>query len=1801
MFRFPRILCTLVLLLSGAGRQLYAQLQLSQMVYVFGNIPSSYIGTGTIGNLGMGVTPSSQNWSLSSTPFSALPDGGPVVGTGVLYAPPYALFQNNSFAGSLSFSDIYPISGGRLMGDVNFYGGYKRLGSVEARWVYTMIAPNDIIPSMTPSSQTCATEMVYLSSPRNWPLFSDNLVQSSVVWEYSVDNGAVWKTLGSNSQEYATAYSYGFTGSQMPETQSGMINVRFRCRIKASYANKDYYSPYSAETNNYTFLPAGPRVDVTKLQKTSSCAGEQTGTIFIPGSAITSGYATIRWMLRPAGVTTPCDPDLAGGASACGDIIDWSNGNVPVSGGVTVNNVRKGSYTLWVINPSGTAGNCFTPIDVDIDDLPVLTAAQDVARSANPACYGATDGKITITASGGNAASGYFFTLKQNGTVVRAQQQSSGNSFTWTGLPAGNYTGEVKDGACAPVVPVNVQLTQPPQVKGQLTAQHPTCITPGNGSISVVADPGVTNYQYKLYKDAALLQQSAVTTSRTYTFGGLSNGDYSVEILNMDFPVCTGWSGTISLNAVPPLTLAQDARNMVTCFGGSDGSLKYSAGGGSGSYTFLLQRTGMPAVSNSTGIFNGLQAGTYTITVQNNVAGCNDAVSQPVTITEPPVLQVSLQTTNISCNGAQDGIVKSVVSGGSGFYIYKWEQLKNGVWTTNSFWFDTDTKIDALSTGTYRVTVADSRSANCSVQSGAVTITELPALQSGGVTITPAVCLADGATINISASGGDNIYTYFFTLNGTGYTAFTSGTKVYTAGSYRFRIRDGKGCTLDLPNAYDVSLPPAALGFTTQLSAYNGFQISCNGAADGKITVTAAGGNGGAYTGYQYKLNNGAYQPSNIFNGLTAGTYTISVKDARGCETSGSVTLVQPQMSVNATKQDVICFGQPTGSIITDIIGGAAPYRWQLNGTNVTGATATNLPAGNYALHVTDANGCTKDTTLTISHQYPALAFTAAAVTDIQCSGSTGSIAINAAGGDGSYQYRLSADNWATSQAYTSGAGLNAGVYALKVTDNHGCSLNYSSPLTITAPPASLSLFGVLSDYNGYNISCAGGDNGSVQLTATGGNGATYSGYTYAIDNGAFGPASLISGIKAGMHVFKVKDGRGCVATRNYSFTESAQALSIQLVGKQDVRCAAIPGGSITVAGSGGTGALLYSLNGTDWQPGPVFTGLTAGNYTVTVRDANSCGNTLPVQILSVNPAITIDNITRNDVICFGTPGAIQVQAHGGSGQLTNEYALNGGAYTAFTNTTPLGAGDYTVRVKDAIGCYSAVSNVVSITAPANPLAATVATSDFHGKQISCYGLSDGAFSLTTTGGNDGGYQGYLYSVNGGTYTGTTQYTGMPAGNYAVKIKDGRGCEITKNIVLQQPAAAVSLALSDITHLACGGIPTGSIALQTTGGTTPYAYTMNNGIPQASSIFSSLPVGNYTLSVKDINGCAATVVTTVKEMYPPVTATATVTPVRCYGEANGTIVLQPAGGDGNYNYQWNNAGVSGAQAQSLTAGSYTVNVTDGKGCGRSYSYEVTQPAALGLTVTGSQICDGVDDGTVAAMVQGGTQPYQYALNNGGWSAGNSFANLTAGEYALKVQDARGCGATGTTTIIKRNVKPDVNFLVASRKNAFDTLVIKEISLPAPDLVSWTFDPQAILLGYDRGTPLVRFTTAGTYWVAMKATFGECTYELRKDIQINAYDPLAGPSYSVPVSVIDTVMLSPNPNDGNFRFQIKLKRKQQVMVTVFDLNGRILAKLPYSPALQIDDRIALGSVNNGIFILRVVTENESRDVRFIVNR
>ncbi|SEW39695.1 Por secretion system C-terminal sorting domain-containing protein [Chitinophaga sp. YR573] len=1570
-----------------------------------------------------------------------------------------------------------------------------------------------------------------------------------------------------------------------PTPITSTTNAYFRVKANSTDGLESGYSQEVA----YTFQPAPPTVNSFQTTTTPSCYHQNNGVVALPAGAISSSFDNIRWILRKgANNSSPCDPGLSTGSSDCGDV-DWSNGSVPKGNAINIGGLAPGDYSLWILNPGTDAGNCYTPISVHIDELQELKITPGQITDAS--CFGMGDGKINVSASGGNGTNtGYYFTLKSStDQVIRAEQRASSNTMLWENLPAGVYKAYMHDGTCSDIKVADVEVKQPPQIGGSTAPGQPDCLGPANGSITVTATGGGTNFLYNLYKNNVKVQYSPVVTDHSYTFSGLDGGDYKAEIINPDYPDCVGWTGLQTLNAVTLLALQLAERDSVSCNGGNDGRLLLTATGGTGNYRFGF--TG-GNIDNNTGEFKSLAAGTYSVTVQNKAQTCNDSQDATFTVFQRAALQVAIAPTGITCRGAVNGKLQANVTGGSGSWKYTWQQLKNGTWEGSPFWFSTDKLIEGLEPGTYRVIIDDNKATGCSITSDEVTLIDPELVVISDVTVHDAVCLDAGTSISITAAGGDGNLTYAYSTDGgTTYTDFTATTPLYTTADYTLKVTDGNGCRADADHTYSVILPPAALDFTTQLSTYNGFNISCLGAGDGSITITPTGGNGGAYTGYEYKLDDGTYQSSGVFDHLVAGTYTVSVKDGRGCVVSHTVVLHQPAIMISAVKTDIDCYGSATGTIITSINGGAAPYSLTINGRSVAvDQLISNLAQGDYTLHISDANGCSKDSTISIVYTYPQLQPADIIVNDIRCYGTTGNVELSTAGGDGTYAYSIISDG----SSYTSGGALTAGDYRFKVTDSHGCTADFTNTAHITAPAAPVTFTAVLSDYNGYNVSCVGGNNGYAVITPAGGNGSTYSGYTFTFDNGAFTDNATVQLINAGAHILKVQDARGCIAENTYTFTQSPVDLGISLVSKQDVQCAIDPNGKLTVAGSGGVGSLQYSIDGKKWQASPLFENLTAGTYNITVKDANACSKTLAVAINSFNPPILIDNITLNDIICYGTKGSFTIQSHGGTGTLFSQYSLNGADYITFNNSTALDAGVYTIRIKDGVGCYSAVSNPVNITAPAAPLSTVITPSAYNGVQVSCYGFSDGSFSLATTGGNGSSYTGYTYSVDNAAYTTNNSFTDLTAGTYAVKIKDARGCIINESVTLQQPAPLV-ITVTGIQHLVCGADPTGKITVSAAGGTNPYTYSLDADSWQAQPVFTALTSGGYTLMAKDVNGCAAQVSATVNTLYTAISAVEDITAVRCFGESNGAIRVTVAGGDGTYKYEWTTP-----DPLKVPAGNYTLKVTDGKNCVRSFNYTVTQPDALQLDYSAPAICDGLAEGSITGTASGGTLPYSYASDNSSWQSDNTFAGLNKGSHTITVKDANGCIVAHDLNIGTVNIKPEVNFLVASRKNALDTLIVKEISVPAPDEVTWSYDANAIFLGYDNSMPLIKFSKAGTYQITMTARFGQCTYSLAKNITIADYDPLAGPSYVTPVHVIDTVMLSPNPNDGNFQFKVKMNRKQQAIVWVYDVNGRIVDKRQYAPSLQISDQFNLPNEISSTYILRVITESESRDVRFIIS-
>jgi protocatechuate 3,4-dioxygenase beta subunit len=665
---------------------------------------------------------------------------------------------------------------------------------------------------------------------------------------------------------------------------------------------------------------------------------------------------------------------------------------------------------------------------------------------------------------------------------------------------------------------------------------------------------------------------------------------------------------------------------------------------------------------------------------------------------------------------------------------------------------------------------------------------------------------------------------------------------------------------------------------------------------------------------------------------------------------------------------------------------------------------------------VTDANNCMAMAMISLTE--PMALNLAATQVNVGCFGeANGSVDLTVAGGTMPYTYDWSNDGAETPdndpQDLTS---LTAGVYTVTVTDGNNCTATTS--VTITQPAVLVST--VVSH---VDVSCNGGNNGSVDLTVTGGTLP----YTYDWSNdGAENPdddIADVAGLAAGTYTVTVTDANLCTATTSITIVQPAAiALSISTA---NVLCFGDATGSIDLTANGGTAPLSYdwSNDGPETPDNDVqdLNGLTAGTYTVTVTDANGCSAVAQATLTQPVSAISLSVIAAN-VTCNGlNNGSINLSASGGTGVLTYDWS-NDGPETPDNDTQDLSAlapGTYTVTVTDANNCSATIS--ASITEP------TVLSLSSTHVNASCNGGANGSIDLTATGGT----QPYTYDwSNDGAETpddDTADLTALTAGTYTVTVTDANGCSATTSVIITEPAAIVPTVT--FTSATCG-FANGSIDLSVTGGVMPYTYDWSNDGPENPDNdpqdLSGLLADTYTVTVTDANGCTATTVVMVNNINGP-TLSSTQTNVTCFNGSNGTIDLTVTGGTGPFTYDWSNDGPETPDNDTqdlagLTAGTYTVTVTDANGCMAMLMATLTQPTAILpelISVTNEGLC-GDANGAINIIVSGGVGPYTYDWSNDGPETPDNdtedLSGLSAGVYTVTITDAVGCPMTISATI-----------------------------------------------------------------------------------------------------------------------------------------------------------------------------------------
>jgi hypothetical protein len=777
--------------------------------------------------------------------------------------------------------------------------------------------------------------------------------------------------------------------------------------------------------------------------------------------------------------------------------------------------------------------------------------------------------------------------------------------------------------------------------------------------------------------------------------------------------------------------------------------------------------------------------------------------------------------------------------------------------------------------------------------------------------------------------------------------------------------------------------------------------VDCYGASTGSATVTPTGGT----SPYTYLWSTVPAQTTPTATGLPAGTYTVTVTDAVNISATASVTITQPSAPLSATvtaQTNVLCFGQSTGSLTVTASGGTSPYQYSINGgtTWQSGGTFSALAAGTYTINVKDANNCVTTTSTTITQPSAPLSASVTAQTNVLCFGqSTGSLTVTASGGTSPYQYSINGGT--TWQSGGTFSALAAGTYTITVKDANNCTTTTSA--TITQPSAPLSATVTAQT----NVLCFGQSTGSLTVTASGGT----SPYQYSINGGStWQSGGTFSALAAGTYTITVKDANNCTTTTSATITQPSAPLSATVTAQTNVLCFGNATGSVAISVAGGTSPYLFSINGgVNYQSSNTFSGLTASNYIVTVKDANNCLTTVNVNITQPSAPLSATVTAQTNVLCYGqSTGSLTVTASGGTSPY--QYSINGGSTWQSGGTfSALAAGTYTITVKDANNCTTTTS--ATITQPSTPLTASVTGQT----NVLCFGQSTGSLTVTASGGTSP----YQYSINGGTtwQSGGT-FSALAAGTYTITVKDANNCTTTTSATITQPSAPLSATVTAQTNVLCFGQSTGSLTVTASGGTSPYQYSINGGTTwQSGGTFSALAAGTYTINVKDANNCTTTTSATIAQPSQ-VLLSATIVDATC-GYANGSIDLSVSGGVPGYSYSWSNS--SGNQdIFNLNAGNYTVTVTDQNSCSATAAYTVNNIAGPVVILTGKVdvLCFGGSTGAINVSVSGGTTPYAYS-----WSGPGSFtstnANLTgliAGTYTLTVTDGNLCTATLIVTL-----------------------------------------------------------------------------------------------------------------------------------------------------------------------------------------
>jgi gliding motility-associated-like protein len=1288
-----------------------------------------------------------------------------------------------------------------------------------------------------------------------------------------------------------------------------------------------------ASDPDYVFHAAGSCCPPTMSSTPATCAGNNGSATATPVGAM--GPYTYSWS-GPAG---------------------YSNTSTGVAGANTISTIPSGTYTVTITD----ASLCAVSNTVTVGGNPAVPAAPTTAPVSY--CLNATAVPLTATPSAGGTLN-WYGTNSVGGIA-------SGTAPTPATSPVGPttyYVSQTVGGCEGPRAPLVVTINPlPAPVVG---SNSPVCV---GAAINLTASGG-TGYAWTGPNAFASATQNPSIASATAAMAGT----YSVTVTNASGCQAQGTTPVV----VNPLPVPVVGSNSPVCVGGT---INLTASGGTG-YTWtgpnaFISATQNPSIAPAT----AAMAGTYSVTVTDG-NGCQAQGTTPVVVNPapPPVVGSNSPvcvgaTINLTCSAAvsyswtgpnafasaaQNPSIPSATAAMSGTYsvnvTYAGGCFSSGTtsvtvnplpvpvvgsnspvcvggtinltasggtgyaWTgSNAFASATQNPSIASATaamaGTYSVTVTDGN--GCQAQ-GTTPVVVNP-LPMPVVNSNSPVCV--GATINLTASGG-NGYAW------TGPNAFASATQnpsiasatLAMDGVYSVTVTDGNGCQAQGTTSVTINpLPVPVVGNNSPV---------CVGAA---INLTASGGTGYAWTGPN-AFTSASQNPSiPSATAAMAGTYSVMVTDASGCQAQGTTPVI-----VNPLPVPVVGSNSPVcaGATINLTASGGTGYAW--TGTNAFAAaiqnpsiaSATLAMAGTYSVTVTDGNGCQAQGTTSVTVN--PLPVPVVGSNSPVCVGDN--INLTASSGTGYAWTGPNAFASATQNPSIASATLAMnGIYSVTVTDGNGCQAQGTTSVTVNPLPVPI--------VGNNSPVCVGA---TINLTASGGTGYAWTGpnaFASATQNPSIASATLAMG---GTYSVTVTDANGCHAQGTTSVT--VNPLPVPVVNNNSPVCI---GATINLTASGGTGYAWAGPNAfASATQNPSLASATLamnGTYSVTVTDANSC-QALGTTSVTVNP-LPVPVVGSNSPVCVGNN--ITLTASGGTSYVwTGPNAFASAVQNPAIASAILAMdGTYSVTVTDANGCQAPGTTSVTV----NPLP-TPTANNLGGPYC-----VNGTINLTSSPANMVSYNwsgplGFTAPIQD---TAIVLITVPMGGTYTVTVTDVNGCSnfATTSLVVN----ALPVVTANNNGPVCVGT---SLSLSATGGVT-YSWTGPiTPIPNSNTANPVIPnvtlaaAGTYTVNVTDANGCTNANLTAVS-INPNPTLTASTNGPVCL---NSTLNFSTTPAFATYSWTGPNAFASAAATPVISpvsaaaAGTYSVNVTDINGCAGTATVSTTinaLPTALLNPVT----------------------------------------------------------------------------------------------------------------------------------------------------------------------------------------------------------------------------------------------------------